>query len=171
MYIYTTSSLCVVVFRNCTHIPHRASGSSFSILDVSNYTMSTCGRLNDRGRCKYGCNQQYRVCHFWAKGHRCKFGANCFSVHEFPGSRSHRQRTRSPHRSDSPSQYEKDLAFFGLADTPIRPLNINMVKKMYTVHALDDHPDKASEEEKSDANRKFQELGAAYERLKQRFAQ
>ena len=117
--------------------------------------MTSCHRVTDRGYCKFGCTRSRRVCHFYAKGF-CNRGSECGLVHELE-----RQQINPP-----VDQYDKDLALFGLRNTP--EVNTAMIKHMFKYQALMKHPDKAPPEKKEDAKRKMQKLNNANERLMKR---
>ena len=122
-----------------------------------------CGRLFDRGYCKYGCTRQQAVCHFFFKS-ECKYGNNCCNLHLTKGAGKGMGEEGASHRATD-TQIAEDRDLLGIEDpTTMDEAVINASFRRLSKLV---HPDKVSKVPQSqrDASTIFRGLMRARDRL------
>ena len=122
-----------------------------------------CGRLFDRGYCKYGCTRQQAVCHFHLKS-GCKYGNNCRNLHLTKGAGKGTGKEGASHRATD-TQIAEDRDLLGIEDpTTMDEAVINASFRRLSKLV---HPDKVSKVPQSqrDASTIFRGLMRARDRL------
>ena len=74
-----------------------------------------CGRLLDRGICKYGCTLEQPVCHWYLKFKKCKYGNNCRNLHLTKGAGKGMGK-EGPSHIATDTQIAQDRNMLGIED-------------------------------------------------------